>query len=282
MTSMYGDLDRPPLDADALRRALVLPGGLWSDIEVLGQTSSTNALLARRVSDADARGGSADGMVIIAEHQTEGRGRLGRVWSAPPRSGLAMSVVVRPYDVAANRWSWIPLLAGLAVAAAVRHEAHVGATLKWPNDVMVQERKLAGLLVERIESTPGSPTAIIGIGLNVSLRKDELPVPAATSLALEDAATTDRSLLARAVLRNLERLLVDWMRHGGDAERGGLHAAYVQACMTIGRDVRVELPDGEAVEGTAVGIDSVGRLVVHSRGRQHAFSAGDVIHLHGG
>ncbi len=190
-----------------------------------------------------------------------------------------MSVVVRPYDVAPNRWSWIPLLAGLAVAAAVRHEALVGATLKWPNDVMMQERKLAGLLVERIESASHAPAAIIGIGLNVSLRRDELPVPAATSLALEDAATTDRSLLARAVLRNLERLLTDWMRHGGDAEQGGLHAAYVQACMTIGRHVRVELPDGEVVEGTAVGIDGVGRLLVRSRGRQHAFSVGDVIHL---
>jgi len=276
MTQRYADLDRPPLDAAALRRALVTPGSLWSDVQVVEQTSSTNALLAQRASEA---GSHVDGLVVVAEHQTAGRGRLDRAWSAPARSGLAVSVLVRPHDVAPCRWSWIPLLAGLAVAAAVRRVARVEAALKWPNDVMVGERKLAGLLVERIESASRAPAAIIGIGLNVSLRADELPVPNATSLTLEDAATTDRSLLARGVLRNLEGLLGDWMRHGGDAERGGLHTAYLQACMTIGRQVRVELPNAEPVEGTAVGIDSAGHLLVRNRDRQHTFTAGDVLHL---
>ncbi|MBA2574225.1 MAG: biotin--[acetyl-CoA-carboxylase] ligase [Actinomycetota bacterium] len=277
MTSMYADLDRPPLDAAALRRALVTPGSLWSDVQVVDQAPSTNALLAQRAREA--AGSAVEGLVVLAEHQTAGRGRLGRVWTAPARSGLAMSVLVRPYDVAPSRWSWIPLLAGLAVAAAVRREAQVEAALKWPNDVMVGERKLAGLLVERIESTSQAPAAVIGVGLNVSLRANELPVPTATSLALEEAATTDRSLLARAILRNLEGLLTDWMRHGGDAEPGGLHAAYLQACMTIGRQVRVELPNADQVEGTAVGIDSAGHLLVRNRDRQHTFTAGDVLHL---
>lgn len=275
---MYGDLDRPPLDAVALRRALVTPGSLWTDVQVVAETASTNTLLGHRVSEASAAM-PADGLVVLAEHQTAGRGRLDRVWSAPARSGLSMSVLLRPYDVVASRWSWLPLLAGLAVAAAVRREAHVEAALKWPNDVIVGDRKLAGLLVERVETPPHAAAAVIGIGLNVSVRAAELPVPHATSLALEGAATTDRSLLARAILRALEGLFTDWVRHGGDADQGGLHTAYDQACMTIGRDVRVELPNAAAIEGTAVGIDNAGRLLVRSDGRQHSFSAGDVVHL---
>lgn len=275
---MYGDLDRPPLDAVALRRALVTPGSLWTDVQVVAETASTNTLLGHRVSESSAAM-PADGLVLLTEHQTAGRGRLDRVWSAPARSGLSMSVLLRPYDVAASRWSWLPLLAGLAVAAAVRREAHVEAALKWPNDVMVGDRKLAGLLVERVETPPHAAAAVIGIGLNVSVRTAELPVPNATSLALEGAATTDRSLLARAILRALEGLFTDWVRHGGNADHGGLHTAYAQACMTIGRHVRVELPNAEPVEGTAVGIDSAGRLLVRSGGRQHSFSAGDVVHL---
>jgi len=279
MPSRYDDLERPPLDEAALRRALVLPGSLWSDVQVVNSTPSTNALLASRVQDAPAGSTRPDGLVVFAEHQTAGRGRLDRVWSAPARSGLAMSVLVRPPDVPPNRWSWIPLLAGLAVAAAVRREARVEAELKWPNDVMVADRKLGGLLVERIEPALGSAVAIIGIGVNVSLRPNELPVPTATSLAIENAWTTDRSLLARAVLRNLEGLLTDWARHGGDAEKGGLHTAYVKACMTIGRRVSVELANAPPVVGTAVGVDSAGHLLVRSQGSQHTFSAGDILHL---
>lgn len=284
MTSRYGDLDRPPLDAAVLRRALVTPGSRWTEVEVLDEVESTNAVLADRVRRAAAgapAGGTlaVDGQVVIAEHQTTGRGRLGRSWSVPARSGLTLSVAVCPYDVTASRWSWLPLLAGLAVAAAVRREGEVEASLKWPNDVLVGERKIAGVLVERIESPPHSPVAVIGIGLNVSLRPDELPVPTATSLALEGSATTDRSLLARAILRALEGLLTDWMRHGGDVGGGKLHTAYAQACTTIGRHVRVELTTAERVEGEAVGIDSAGRLLVRSEAGLRTLTSGDVVHL---
>src|SRR5262249_35818911 len=147
--------------------------------------------------------------VLVAEHQTAGRGRLDRTWASPPRSGLTMSAAVRLDRVDGSRWPWIPLLAGLAVAAAVRSEAVLEATVKWPNDVVVGDRKLAGLLVERVESLTG-PLAVIGIGLNVTLRAAELPVPTATSIALEGGSTTDRSVLARAVLRNLDNLLQRW------------------------------------------------------------------------
>lgn len=189
-----------------------------------------------------------------------------------------MSVLVRPYDVDVTRWPWIPLLTGLAVAAAMRREALVDAEVKWPNDVLVGGRKLAGVLVERVENPTERAAAVIGIGINVSLRRDELPVATATSLALEGSATTDRSLLAKAVLRALEGLLTQWQGVAGDPGVG-LSAAYMEACGTLGRRVRVELPGGSAVEGDAVGIDGSGRLLLRSGGTEHAYGAGDVVHL---
>lgn len=273
---MYGDLERPPLHADVLRRALIRPDSMWTRLDVVAVAGSTNALLIER-----AAGSRASGLVLIAEHQTAGRGRLDRVWTAPARSGVTMSVLVRPRDVPVAHWPWIPLLAGLAVVAAVRTHAEIPAALKWPNDVVVDDRKLAGLLVERIDAVGSTPAAVIGIGLNVSLRADELPAPAATSLAIAGAATTDRSLLASAILRNLEGLLRSWERGGGDAGTG-LRAAYVEACSTLGRRVRVELSAGRSHEGDAFGVDASGRLLVRTAGGQLALGAGDVVHLREG
>jgi BirA family transcriptional regulator, biotin operon repressor / biotin---[acetyl-CoA-carboxylase] ligase len=282
-SSMYDDLDRPPLHADVLERALVTSDSLWSRVEVVETSPSTNADLAELAASSD-----EDGVVRIAEHQTAGRGRLDRTWTAPPRSGLTMSVLIRPggrEPVPAARWPWIPLLAGLAVAATLRRDADVAAVLKWPNDVLIEDRKVAGLLVERVDAGArgrgiGSTrtAAVIGIGLNVSLRADELPVPTATSLVLAGASSTDRSLLARGVLRSLSGLLSDWYRHGGDP-RQGLQTAYVEACDTLGRQVRVEQADGTAVVGEAVSVDDSGRLLVRTDAGQKAVGAGDVLHL---
>jgi BirA family biotin operon repressor/biotin-[acetyl-CoA-carboxylase] ligase len=282
-SSMYGDLDRPPLHADVLERALVTPHSLWSRIEVVESSPSTNADLAALAASSD-----EDGVVLIAEHQTAGRGRLDRTWTAPPRSGLTLSVLIRPggrQPVPAARWPWIPLIAGLAVAATLRRDADVAAVLKWPNDVLVEDRKVAGLLVERVDpgsggggASPGRAAAVIGIGLNVSLRADELPVPTATSLVLTGATSIDRSLLARGVLRSLAGLLGDWYRYGGDPGKG-LQTAYVEACDTLGRRVRVEQADGSALVGEAVGVDDSGRLLVRTDGGQKAVGAGDVLHL---
>lgn len=273
MSSMYGDLDRPPLNAQALRRALLIPGSLWSSIDVLPEVASTNAVLA-----GQAARDSTSGQVVIAEHQTAGRGRRSRVWTAPARSGLTLSVLVRPHDVEVARWTWIPLLAGLAVAAALRNEAQIPAALKWPNDVLIGERKVAGLLVERIEHAGRPAAAVIGVGINVSLRAPELPVPQATSLALEGAVTTDRTVLARAVLRALEGLLTDWQQRGGSAQHG-LQSAYVDACATLGQQVSVAMPSGATHQGEAVGVDASGRLLVQTQDGQVALGAGDVLHV---
>ena len=253
---VYGDLSRPPLRARALQRALAPDG--WR-VEVLAVTGSTNAVVAQRALD-----GEPAGLVVVAEAQTAGRGRLDRSWTSPPRAGLTMSVLVRP-DLPPERWPWLPLLAGLAVSTALREQAELDAVLKWPNDVLVEDRKLCGVLAE----VPAPGAAVLGIGLNVTTRAAELPQTAPTpptSVAMAGGATTDRDTLLRAVLRALGDALADV-----DAAR----AAYRERCSTLGRHVRLSLPGDAQVEGVAEDVDDVGRLVVAGR----AYGAGDVVHL---
>jgi BirA family biotin operon repressor/biotin-[acetyl-CoA-carboxylase] ligase len=217
---------------------------------------STNALVADR-----ARAGEPAGLVVVAEEQTAGRGRLDRSWVSPPRAGLTLSVLVRP-ELPPGQWPWLPLLTGLAVAQALRSQAGVEAVLKWPNDVLVDGRKVCGVLAE----VPVPGAAVLGIGLNVSTREEELPHPQATSLALAGAATTDRDTVLRAVLRSLRRVLDDPVQARTD---------YSSLCDTLGRPVRLELPDGSTREGRADRVDEGGRLVLDGT----AYGAGDVVHL---
>jgi BirA family transcriptional regulator, biotin operon repressor / biotin---[acetyl-CoA-carboxylase] ligase len=270
--SPYTDLDRPPLSQRALTRALVRPGSLWSSLTVVGRTGSTNADLAEA-----ARAGAPEGTVLVTEYQSAGRGRQGRTWSAPPRSGLMFSVLLRP-RVPVARLGWLPLLVGVAGATAVRRIAEVDVRLKWPNDLLAGERKLAGVLAERVESG-GDGAVVVGMGLNVSLRREELPVPTATSLALEGAACTDRDPLLRAVLREIERHYRDWTAADGDADAAGLRSAYLAASATVGREVRVELPGDRVLTGVATGVDASGCLLVRAGGEERAVSAGEVVHV---
>jgi BirA family transcriptional regulator, biotin operon repressor / biotin---[acetyl-CoA-carboxylase] ligase len=267
--------DRPTLDAAALRHDLVGTDSLWQVVDVLPETGSTNEVVAER-----GRAGEPEGVVVVAEHQTAGRGRLARRWVAPPRSSLLLSVLLRPDSVAAGRWPWLPLLAGVAVHDCVTGVAAVDARLKWPNDVLVSGRKAAGVLVERVDSDTG-PAAVIGIGLNVSLGPAELPSESSTSLAIAGAATTDRATILIELLRRLASRYRDWTGAGGDPD-SGLRADYVAACDTIGREVRVELPDGSALVGQALGVDAQGRLEVDADGVYRAVGAGDVVHLRSG
>lgn len=232
-------------------------------VEVLDEAGSTNALVAERV-----RAGDAEGLVVVAEHQVAGRGRLDRTWVTPSRSSLTFSVLLRPH-VPARRWPWIPLLGGYAVARACR-DAGVDAALKWPNDVMVGDRKLCGLLAERIDDA-----AVLGIGLNVSQTRDELPVEAATSLVLETGAAVDRTALLVSLLTTLRHQYAAWQ--AGDGSE--LAAAYGRWCATVGQEVRVELPAADAVTGRATGIDPDGRLVLDADGKRLVVGAGDVVHV---
>ncbi|MCH0563690.1 MULTISPECIES: biotin--[acetyl-CoA-carboxylase] ligase [unclassified Streptomyces] len=274
--SRWSDLDRPPLNAGALRHALVREGGLWSEVDVVQRTGSTNSDLVARA----ARGEAGQGAVLVAEEQSAGRGRLDRRWTAPPRSGLFFSVLLRPVEVPVQRWGWLPLLTGVAVATGLSRAAGVDTALKWPNDLLVtvggEERKAGGILAERA----GDDGVVIGVGVNVTLRQDELPVPAAGSLALAGAVSTDRDPLLRAVLRSLEDWYGRWRAAGGDPAASGLQETYAAGCATLGREVRAELPGDRSVVGEAVAVDGDGRLVIATGpGVQEPVGAGDIVHV---
>jgi BirA family biotin operon repressor/biotin-[acetyl-CoA-carboxylase] ligase len=180
--------------------------------------------------------------------------------------------------VPASAFGWLPLLAGVALVEAVARIGEVEAALKWPNDLLIDDRKCAGILAE-----VSGDAVVIGIGVNVSTRADELPettgVPA-TSLLLAGAANTDRSPLLRALLRSMARWYEGWREAGGDAEMCGLLAAYQRHCSTIGRRVRVLLPGGGERTGEAVTVDSGGQLVIRTEeGAEFRVSAGDVLHV---
>jgi BirA family biotin operon repressor/biotin-[acetyl-CoA-carboxylase] ligase len=225
---------------------------------------------------------------IVTADQTGGRGRLDRVWVAPRGSSLAISVLIRTrrgaegggrdLTLEPSALGWLPLLAGLAMSTAVAELVTRPVGLKWPNDVLIGERKVCGILAEL---TAGGDV-VIGSGLNTTMTAEQLPVPTATSLLLEGA---DRDELEdRAVsgyLRMLQELVGDFLAADGDARSSGVHRRVSEACTSLGRRVRVELPGGAALLGSAVELDASGRLLVRddSTGRVVAVAAGDVTHL---
>ena len=267
-------LVRAPLDAASLRRAAVRPGALWREIEVIEGTGSTNAdLLARALA------GEPEGTVLAAEEQRAGRGRMGRAWTAPPRAALTFSLLLKPAVPPARR-GWLPLLAGVAVATAVTQVTGVRTGLKWPNDLLTADAKLAGILAEA-----SGDAVVVGIGLNVSTEPAEFPAPRpgalpATSLRAAGATAPNREDILLAILEGFERWYRAWQQADGHPDRSGLRPEYTRLSATIGRTVRAELPGGQALSGPAVGVDSDGRLLVRvPSGSEVAVAAGDVVHL---
>jgi BirA family transcriptional regulator, biotin operon repressor / biotin---[acetyl-CoA-carboxylase] ligase len=297
MASVYNDLNRPPLNEHSLQRALMVPGGFVSALRILPEVDSTNTALLAAAAD-----GAPHASVVVAEAQTAGKGRLGRTWIAPPRSGLFVSVLLRP-ETPPSKWGWLPLLAGVAARSAVARVSELEVALKWPNDLILAGdaeaagsgvaagsdpetvsgygagRKLGGILAEQ-GGNNADPYVVVGIGINVTLRAEELPAPHATSLALAGAKVTDRDTLLRVLLRTFGSWYADWSAAGGDAEASGLAAAYLAVCATIDRPVRAELPSGATVSGQATGLDADGRLLVRTAdGASSPIGAGDVVHL---
>jgi BirA family transcriptional regulator, biotin operon repressor / biotin---[acetyl-CoA-carboxylase] ligase len=243
---------RAPLDLERLQEAA---GPQWK-VRLHAAAESTNALAAAA---------PEPGLVVVADHQTAGRGRLGRQWVTPAGAALTFSAVVDP-GVDDEWWPLVPLVAGYAVARRVH------GSVKWPNDVLLGGRKLCGILVERVHGG-GRPLAVVGIGINVDQGEDELPVDTATSLALA-SGPVDRTDLFGHVLHDL------WTTLG--LMTGAPHAfvrEYRVLCDTVGRNVRVDLPDGSALEGRATGVDDHGRLEVASADGVLVVAAGDVVHV---
>jgi BirA family transcriptional regulator, biotin operon repressor / biotin---[acetyl-CoA-carboxylase] ligase len=291
MDPLPGDGGRPVLDAARLNGALSSRPGLWREVRVVEETGSTNADLL-----AKARSGAGEGLVLVAEAQTSGRGRMGRRWISPPRRALTFSVLLRP-AVPAGLLGWAPLLAGVAVASALERTAGVDARLKWPNDVLVDDAKIAGILAER-----WGDAVVIGTGINVLQQRGELPVPTATSLlvaqgsraavvqaagpvvAPEPGAGADmRERLLTAVLDELAHWYRAWLDQPqpGNADGCGLREEYLRRSGTVGAAVTVMLPGGQNVTGRAADIDAAGRLEIRTSAGLVQVSAGDVVHLRG-
>jgi len=270
--SRWSDLDRPALDGVNLAAALTRDSRLWRSLEVVQEIGSTNAELVARAA-ADDGDDAVEGVVLVAEHQVTGRGRLDRVWTSPPRAGLTVSFLLRP-DVPAARRGWLPLLTGVALAEAVGEVSGVRASLKWPNDLLALDgRKLAGILAE---STGAA--VVVGVGLNVSTTTDELP-ETGTSLSRVTGATVDRAPVLLAFLRAVERRYRRWTAALGDPVASGLAADYLAWSSTVGTAVAVTLPDGSTLQGTATGVDWDGRLVVATPEGQVELASGDVRHV---
>jgi len=245
-----------PLTRRAVPALRVLPSATSTNSELL-------ALAAEPVPSFTA---------VLTLDQTAGRGRLDRTWVAPPGAALALSVLVR--DALAHPLvSWLPLLAGLSLAEALDDVAPGRIAVKWPNDLLLDGRKVCGILCEVV---PGTRDVVVGSGLNLSQTESELPVDTATSLALAGVALRPGSLdaLVAAYLAKLR----DELQAPGPVSR--VRERVLARCATVGMRVRVQLADGSTLVGLATGIDPTGRLEVDpGTGRSVAVAVGDVTHV---
>lgn len=262
----------------------------------LEQAGSTNDEMRTAATGADASAWR-HGSVIVTDDQVAGRGRLGRSWLAPTGKTLAISVLVRPGELAGElpmgSYGWLPLLAGAAMTETVRavaaradEEASAAAddrtgrlevALKWPNDVLISGYKVCGILSELLPDG----AVVIGAGLNLTLDEHDLPTLTSTSLLLATGRRPDADLVLSDYLGRLLTSIEQLAAHGGDAVASGVADRVSSLCGTLGTDVRVELPGGAELLGTAERIDRDGRLVIRDRenSEPQAVAAGDVTHL---
>jgi BirA family biotin operon repressor/biotin-[acetyl-CoA-carboxylase] ligase len=255
---------RRPLDI--VRVNFALRESYWR-VRVIDVIGSTQTDLAIEVRSGYSQGGD----VLIADYQSAGRGRLNRSFVAPPQSAILFSFFIRPGRNSED-WGWLPLLAGQAVSAAIESECATTAVLelKWPNDILINHKKVAGILSERVE-TPDGPGIIIGIGINVTISAEELPNTSATSLALQGCENCNREDLLVNVLQKFAQYLKRW--ESKDTE---LIREYERSSATIGQRVRIDSPSGKIWESTATGIDESGGLVLASG---EIITVGDIAHL---
>lgn len=261
---------REALNVDRLREQLV-SNGPCAFVDVVDETGSTNSDLAEKVSGRPKA--RLEFGALFAEYQTAGKGRMGRAFTAPPRSQLIVSVVLVPGVENLSRVGTLSLAAGLALVDTLG--AHSGATLKWPNDLLIKDKKMSGILAEGVDFGGDDPAVIMGIGLNVSLTQDELPVPHASSLALQ-GLECDRTTLAVDLINNLVNRTQQWRTHHSE-----MIADYRRSCATVGQEVRVHLPGEKLVHGVVADVNEYGHVLVreHVSGELQEFAVGDIVHL---
>lgn len=258
-------------------------------LDVVDSTGSTNADLVRLANVDGANW--PDLSVLTAEYQTAARGRLDRQWEAPPLSSISVSLVLRPVNaqgrpLPTQSYSWLSLIAALALRDMLLETGGVAADIKWPNDVLVGGKKIAGILAQlgpMVDGTP--PPVILGTGLNVTLRQHELPVPTATSVVLAGSRTLDRTVLLKSYLQRFAALYRQFCDADGDPTAGmgggpSLRKRVEAVMATLGKQVRAQLPGDHEIIGHASRLDEYGSLLVVDRdSREHVVTAGDVVHL---
>jgi BirA family transcriptional regulator, biotin operon repressor / biotin---[acetyl-CoA-carboxylase] ligase len=251
------DKPSPPLNPALISEKI---SRYWR-VSVVEVTGSTQDDLSQSVKKDATRSGT----LLIANFQSSGRGRLDRTFSAPPSSALTLSFYLTPHLDRAE-WSFLPLLTGLSAISSLKNlDAGLRVSLKWPNDLLVNGRKLGGILVEAT-----SDGVVIGIGVNVAMAQDQLPTKDATSLLLEDFACLNRNLIAVELLNVFHDLYERWQA-GED-----MRHLYRENCETLGMTIRVELPNAPPATGKATDISRTGELIMESGLR---VSVGDVVHL---
>ena len=237
--------------------------------EYLEQTGSTNKdLLARSA-------GLPEFFVLATDFQTAGKGRMDRSWEANPGSSVMASILLRPQFTQSSGIGWLSLLTALAITRVISNHG-LGPKIKWPNDVLIGEKKVSGILAE---AAADLSCVVIGFGINVNQSTEQLPVDTATSLSLETATEFDRDQLLAAVIENIRSLYLELSTSGGDATASGLRQEILELSATVGSQVSVEFPDGKKAFGLAKDIDETGRLVVSTQNETLSVSAGDVLHL---
>ena len=239
---------------------------MWTSIDVVGSTGSTNADMA-----ALARAGAPAGQVLVAGEQTAGRGRLKRSWVSPDGSSVSISMLLQPVPEF-PRWGWLSLLTGMAMATALTEIASDPSLvqLKWPNDVLIDGGKVCGILSERVEHPTGA-RAVVGVGLNLELQREDLPVPTATSLSLE-GFPVDRDHIVAGFLRHMERYYSLWQQSGSLADE------YRHRCNSVGAELTITVAPDVVVRGRGHGVDEFGRLQVATASGIQMFAVGDVVH----
>ena len=230
-------------------------------------TDSTN-----RRARIESENGAPDGSLFIAEEQTAGRGRLGKMWVAPPKTGVWMTLLLRP-SVQPEDITQITLLAGLAVCRAIENVAGLPAQIKWPNDVVIRGKKVCGILTEMSAEAERIECLICGMGINVNTESfPEDLSNAATSLVLESGIKQPRARLAAEVMNCFEKYYVPFLT---DGVTDSFLEEYKSCCVTLGRDIRA-IQRGEVLIGTAEDITERGELLIRSKGEMLTLSSGEV------
>jgi len=268
------------ISVDSIRSTLATKV-LGRRIEFFEQLPSTN-LEAITLGES----GVEHGTVVIADRQTAGRGRLARTWFSPGGTNVYCSLVLRG-SLPSNRWSewlsWLPLITALAAAEAIESVTSAPVSLKWPNDLLLSDRKVGGVLCENVQASPTGPFQIIGVGINVNMKPEDFPAElhaSATSLWNQTHAVVDRNRLIAELLLELEHCIEELTEHGTQQ----LALAYQRRCSTLGRKVQASLADGLELTGYAESINQDGSLLVStlSGNRPNTtveLRAADIVHL---